>query len=157
MTMNVKEREPATMMDGAQEQTVVRSIIHVTSMSRSSPRELVSKILTVKAQDHANMELAMVRVAAQLTNNALSVKSGTRKVAPDAAMILNAMASEPVADGAGVRVKVDARSTISASSMNPRTLLDMANARSTDTAKEREPAPNMVDALVKLLADEENM
>ena len=103
------------------------------------------------------MELATVRVVAQLNSNALSVRSGTRKVAPDAAMTSSATASEPAANGAGAKEKVAAKSTISASSMSPRTHLDTANAPSTDTAKEREPAPNTVDVLVKLLADVENM
>ena len=48
VTKNVKEREPATMMDGAREQTAVRSITLATLMSQSSPKEPVSKILTAK-------------------------------------------------------------------------------------------------------------
>jgi len=82
---NAKEKEHATVMDGAKETTAARSSTHVMLMNNIFfTTKLAQMIPNAKEAELVSLESVLDKVDVHLRNNVKSEKSGTRKEAPDA-------------------------------------------------------------------------
>jgi len=87
---NAKEKEHATVMDGAKETTAARSSTHVMLMNIIFfTTKLAQMIPNAKEAELVSLESVLDKVDVHLRNNVKSEKSGTRKEAPDANTISN--------------------------------------------------------------------